>query len=237
GVSASLFGGTIWALTVKRSTPHVNYVMFSVACVFFFLSTMRICVDARNVYNIFINSADVIYDLTPETWKNSIYGVQTLVGDAMIIYRCHMVWRNRYILTFLTICWGATVVTSVHTIWSIAQPTTTADNLYQQQTAQWVLSFYSSTLVTNVLGTSLLAYKLWSVHKAAPHRLTSSSPLKPVMCVVLECGAFYTCALVAMMGTYTAKSNSAFMVMDMIGPVISITFYVIIIRATIARID
>ncbi|KAF9260206.1 hypothetical protein L218DRAFT_932802 [Marasmius fiardii PR-910] len=237
GISALLFAGTVWSLIMRRSSPRVNYVMLGVACIFFFLSTMRIAVDAHNVYNIFINSADAINDLKPVTWKNSIYGVQTLVADAMIIYRCYMVWRNRYILIFLIICWCGTVVTAVHTIWSIAQPTVTANDVYLEETARWVLSFYSSTLVTNAIATSLLAYKLWSVHKAAPRRLISSSPLMPIMYVILECGALYTCVLVTMMGAYAAKSNSAFLVIDIIGPIISIAFYVIIIRATMVRMD
>jgi hypothetical protein len=46
-------------------------------------------------------------------------------------------------------------VTGTHTVWSISQlSSTNAGAVFLEETGKWVISFYSTALVTNVLSTS-----------------------------------------------------------------------------------
>ena len=44
-------------------------------------------------------------------------------------------------------------VAGVHVIWSISRPVTNPSAIFAIQTGQWVVSFYSLTLATNLIAT------------------------------------------------------------------------------------
>lgn len=131
----------------------------------------------------------------------------------------------------------------VHTIWSIARPIgqKSPDTIFAHQTKQWVISFYSIALATNISATCglrirsafklywflfivILATKLWIAHKNAVRYLNSSntqhalrSSLYPIIMVILECGAFYSFALITMIAVYLRHSAAAYLVIDLVG--------------------
>ncbi|EJF59543.1 hypothetical protein DICSQDRAFT_64803 [Dichomitus squalens LYAD-421 SS1] len=212
--------------------------MVAVACILFFLSTMRWVVDVKLIYDGFIGSADpalFFQDTSKQTWKNAVYACQTFLGDGVLIYRAYIVWQSPWVIVIPVLSYLGMVVAAIHTVWSIAQPTVDSSNIFLRQTGQWVLSFYSTTLATNLLATSLIAYRLWTVN-ASVHGLRKSSGPMPILLIIVECGALYSCALISMIAAYTLHSNSAFLIIDITGPIIPITFYLIIIRVTMARI-
>lgn len=46
------------------------------------------------------------------------------------------------------------LVAGVHVIWSISRPVTNPNAIFAIETGQWVVSFYSLTLATNLIATS-----------------------------------------------------------------------------------
>ncbi|KAF8637285.1 hypothetical protein AX17_002924 [Amanita inopinata Kibby_2008] len=249
GFSALMFFMTIWALVYKRTAKQLNYLMFGIACVLFTLSTLHIIADARHVYRGFIvaNGTDTYFlNGRENTFKNSVYELETLVADAVLIYRCYIVWQNLWVLIVPVLLWIGTAIAATHTVWSISQPIVQGDTIFLLEVGRWALSFYALALATNVIATGLLAYKIWHVNRAVARIRSSStatthsysdgnSSLQSLLLLILECGALYSFTLIVMISVYTAKSNSAYLVIDLIGQIIPITFYVIIIRATVAR--
>lgn len=244
GFSLFLFGVTMWALTYQASLIKVNRPMMIAALLLFVLGTMHMVVDINHCYEGFIKAPnpDLFFDdVSKETFKNSIYFIQTLVGDAIVIYRAFLVWQNPYVVILPCLGYCSVIVAGIHTCWSVAQLSGAAANaIFLQETGKWIITFYASTLSTNLLATLILAYKLWSVHidttKVDGYR-NRQSPIYAVLVVVLECGALYSVSLIAMLATYLSASNGVYIVMDMIGQIIPITFDIIIVRAALVRIQ
>ncbi|GJJ06045.1 hypothetical protein Clacol_000233 [Clathrus columnatus] len=163
--------------------------------------------DARRAYLAFIVSEAYFLDNNFNTFKNSVYGVETFVADAVLLYRCYIVWRDFKIITLPIILWMATIVTGIHTIWSVAQPVSIGEAIFLNETARWVTAFYSVALTANLSATMLLAYRIWRVNGAVHASSTSSS---------------------SGIGTFNNMNPR-------IGQIIPITFYVIIIRTSLHR--
>ncbi|KIJ60579.1 hypothetical protein HYDPIDRAFT_32206 [Hydnomerulius pinastri MD-312] len=244
GLLMFLFGVAVWALTYQRTSAEIARLMLGAACLLFILGTMHIVVDANHLWQGFIASADpdmFFEDITKNTFKNALYLVETLVGDGIIIYRGYLLWRRIELAIIPIIGWMAIIVTGIHTVWSISQlSTTNANSVFLQQTGQWVVSFFSTALATNLVATGLLIFKLWAAHRnqtGLQVTRNGKSLVQPVLVIVMECGAVYSLSLVAMLSTYLSASNSVYIVIDLIGQIIPITFCVIIVRAAMLRFE
>ncbi|KAF8837984.1 hypothetical protein BDN67DRAFT_908214 [Paxillus ammoniavirescens] len=244
GLLTFVFGVTVWALTYQRTSAEIARTMLGAACLLFILGTMHIVVDANHLWQGFITSGDpdiFFQDVTKNTFKNALYLMETLVGDAIIIYRGYLMWRRIEFTIIPIIGWVATAVTGTHTVWSISQLSTTNSSIvFLRQTGQWVISFYSTALATNLVATGLLTVKLWVAHRNEAGFLrtsTSNSVVYPILVVVMECGAVYSFSLITMLAVYLSASNSAYIVIDMIGQIIPITFCLIIVRAAMLRFE
>ncbi|KAF9809099.1 hypothetical protein IEO21_07568 [Rhodonia placenta] len=211
--------------------------MCTATCLLLILSTMHIIVDSRRVWVGFIRAenAEIYFsDVSKETWKNAIYEFETLIADGVLIYRCYIVWRSVWVIVPPIVGYCSVIVAGTHTVWSIAQLVGNPNDIFINETSQWVISFYALALATNFVATGLLAYKLWtSASRVAPH---GGSSLRPVLIVIMECGALYSVSLLVMITTYRAHTNAAYVVIDIIGQIIPITFYMVIIRATMIKI-
>ncbi|KAI0031752.1 hypothetical protein K488DRAFT_6626, partial [Vararia minispora EC-137] len=209
--------------------------MTGAACLLFILSTMRTIFDAVHVYTGFIKSGDPIayFNVASRfTFKNIVYIIQTLVGDGILIYRCYVVWRSLWIIALPCVLWIGTAFTGALTCWSISQSMITSTTVFIDSST-WILSFFATTLCTNTISTSMLAYKLWKVNSAVARYREST--MLPAIIIILECGAMYTVALIIQIITYNAESNSIYLTIDITGQIITITFYLLIIRAGLSR--
>ncbi|OBZ72065.1 hypothetical protein A0H81_07834 [Grifola frondosa] len=82
------------------------------------------------------------------------------------------------------------------------------------------------------LQTVLLAYKIWDADRRASAFRQSS--MMPIVRVVMDAGALYSVTLLATLICFTQKSNGQYLLLDMITPIIAITFYMVIIRVGLA---
>ncbi|PBK72139.1 hypothetical protein ARMSODRAFT_871344, partial [Armillaria solidipes] len=209
--------------------------------------TQHLVADGIYIYGGFISfkGSDLFFlDNTKFTFKNTVYFLETLLADSILIYRCYIVWQSLLVIALPVVFWIGTVVAGAHTIWSIARPIGQEgpDTIFAHQTSQWVISFYSIALATNISATLILATKLWIAHNNSVRYLNSAntqhtlrSSLYPIMVVILECGAFYSFALIAMIIVYLRHSAAAYLVIDLIGQIIPITFSIVLVRAALVR--
>ncbi|OAX40249.1 hypothetical protein K503DRAFT_798973 [Rhizopogon vinicolor AM-OR11-026] len=238
GISTFLFGITLWSLTYQRNSAEVARLMIVAACLLFLLGTMHVIVDANHVWQGFIASENVdkfFQDISKNTLKNAIYELETLVGDAILIYRCYVVWQRIEVIIIPMIGWIAIAVTGAHTVWSISQLSSNPEAVFERKMGKWLISFYATEIFTNLLTTSILAFKLWSVHQGTSRIRATKSPIYPTLIVIMECGALYSMSLLTMLVTCLTASNSAYIVVDMIGQIIPITFCLVITRTAMLR--
>ncbi|KAI5884878.1 uncharacterized protein SCHCODRAFT_02645664 [Schizophyllum commune H4-8] len=245
GISLPLFATTIWAL---KGSQHASRIWYPAAFALFALSTAHVVVDSRNTYIGLIGNAGEakVYfsDITREKAKNTINLLETALADAILIYRCWVLYRNWWIIAFPCVCWVGTVISGSFSLWATIRLASVSveDVVAQQYSIAWITAFYSTTLATTFISTGLLARKLWIVHSYNFSNSSSSTDGRtsvwPILLVVVECGALYAIANIAMITVFTVATVPAtYILVDFIGQLIPLTFYLIIVCAALQRIE
>jgi len=105
----------------------------------------------------------------------------------------------------------------------------------------YVDSMLALTLAMNVLTTSLIVYRIWSIEKksseivATTSRSRRASRLRNVIRILIESAALYTISVIVFTCTYVAGSNANYGTSDNVVQIIGICFNLIIIRVDSGR--
>ncbi|KAI9461345.1 hypothetical protein HD554DRAFT_2176309 [Boletus coccyginus] len=240
GFSLLLFIATIWVLTYDRA-------MISVAVVLLVLSTAHMVVDIVRLDEGLVKYRDTFPggpvaffgDVTQNTFiiKNVIYALQTLVGDAVVIYRCYVVWQSIWIIVLPAMLWCLVAATGVCALYySASQATSNATNIFAKQTGQWITTFYATTLTVNLLSSGLLAYRIWTIERSVSSiRASKKDTMMPVFRVLVDAAILYSATLFTVLLCFVNANNGQYVVADMIVPIISIAFYMVLIRVAMRR--
>jgi hypothetical protein len=101
---------------------------------------------------------------------------------------------------------------------------------------RWIPAFYAITLSTNALSTALLAIRIWILErrmqdpKSTPRVIQSPRRIRAIN-IILDSAALYSFTLLANLIVFLIKSNGNFIMVDILMPIISIAFYLVILRA------
>ncbi|KAH7928964.1 hypothetical protein BV22DRAFT_1029977 [Leucogyrophana mollusca] len=245
GFSLMMFGGTVWALSYRRPRKDINRIMMSVAFLLLILSTIHIIVDIKRLIEGLVTYRDTFpggppaffADVTQVTFvfTNAVYGLQTLVGDGVVIYRCYAVWQSYWVLLFQGMLWSSVAVTAVGSIYNVSHATENRSDVFAKQTGQWVTAFYVSTLATNLISSGLLAYRIWTIDRHVATLRATRNTVVPVVRVLVDSAVLYSAALFTALVCFVCGNNGQFVVADMITPIISIAFYMVLIRVGISK--
>ncbi|KAK0460065.1 uncharacterized protein EV420DRAFT_249340 [Desarmillaria tabescens] len=238
GAFTVLFLAALWVIFQKRS--GINVKLLSTVIIIWILAT-HLILDIIRASEAFVGltgrtALDYYSDLSNplQAAKTAIYVTLTLVGDGFVIYRCYVVWnRTWYIVPgpLLLLCgtgvagFGATVA------FSHAAPGAEVFN-FLPAIVPWITGFISMTLCTNVVCTSLIAYRILSIQRAI-HGLAQVNTARSALMMILESAAVYSASVISLMITYTLNSNAQYTVLDLTSPLIGITFTAIILRVSL----
>ncbi|KAF9238252.1 hypothetical protein BU15DRAFT_75407 [Melanogaster broomeanus] len=168
----------------------------------------------------------------------SVYAAKTLIGDGVILHRCYMAWQSKLVLVLPVLLWcgvspALRFLTSRrrHACPQLLLSTVLQDHVFVGTVSHWITAFYALTFTTNLFTTILLVYRIWSVdrHATSLHG-NRNSQLGPILRAVIDAGAIYSVSLLAVLIFFVKAWNGRFVVLDMITPIISITFYMTISR-------
>ncbi|KAI0324589.1 hypothetical protein GY45DRAFT_1288654 [Cubamyces sp. BRFM 1775] len=244
GFSVFMFGMTLYILQQngRRLDRRVNYRMVAVSWALLICSTAHMIIDIIRVCNGLVYKRDTFpggpvafFSLPSENTfiaKNIVYLFQTLLGDGVLIYRCYVVWQSWLIVAFPIILWFWIGIVSAIAIHASATVPAGAGTVFLTRVGQWITAFYASTLATNFLVSILLGYKIWITNRRTSRMRQGS--LLPVVRVIADAGLLYSVTLTAALACFVQKSNGQYIVLDIVTPIISITFYMVIIRVGLA---
>ncbi|KAG9313806.1 hypothetical protein JVU11DRAFT_6167 [Chiua virens] len=217
--------------------------MVTVACSLLLFSTVHFMIDIIRIVQGLILYRDTptgptgyFADVSQWTFiaKNYIYTVQTLIGDGVMLYRCYAVWQSKLIMILPGLLWCAVAVTGTGAPYTASHAN--QSEVFGGSLSQWITGFYASTFSTNLVATILLAYRIWYVdRRAAKLHGHHKSQLRPILHVIIDAGAIYSFTLMTALMCFVNQSNGQYVVLDMVTPIISITFYMVIIRVGLAN--
>ncbi|KAK2464141.1 hypothetical protein APHAL10511_003834 [Amanita phalloides] len=240
GAYSVLFALTTWLFLGGNSKVILFTArrrMFIVSILLFVIATMHVCVNFTRIIKAFIIFRDApggpgaffnrLSEFT-EMFGSTLYVAQTLLGDALVIWRCYAIWdKNFFIIALPLLLLLGSTATGIGILYSFDRVVPEAD-IFVTQLQQWITSFFSMTLATNIIGTGLAAYKLWRINSKGFKR--TRKRLYPVLLVIVESGAIFSAALLTLLILYKSDSWFQYVVVDAISPLVGIVFSVIMYR-------
>jgi len=163
-----------------------------------------------------------------------VFTAQTLIGDGVVLYRCYAVWQSKLVMILPVLLWcaaGATGIGSPYTASKVMQ-----SEVFIGSLSRWITSFWATALATNLLTTFLLVCRIWYVDRKAT-RLRANhrhSQLRPILHILIDAGLIYSLALLVALICFVCQTNGQYVMLDMVMPITSITFYMVIIRVGLA---
>ncbi|KAF5328502.1 hypothetical protein D9758_017327 [Tetrapyrgos nigripes] len=258
GISLWMFVSTMRQLlagaeNIKMACIAFLFFVFSTAHVIVDLVRMKIAFIDKNTFlgepaEYFANVATVMFLV-----RSSFYIAQTLLADAVVVYRCHVVWNpvSRWIFLIPLTLWMGLLASSLGACYNLGVATKNFQSALGGpeifQFAQWINAYFSMSLATNLVGTGLLAFRIWRVNRTTSE-FRETGFMLPVLRVVIDAGLLYTVTLTVTLIVFEAKSNAQTICLDIVSdifnicpvlaytiplkltPVISISFYMLILR-------
>ncbi len=102
-------------------------------------------------------------------------------------------------------------VSGVGILYSFAKVVPEAD-IFVTELQQWIVSFFSLTLATNIICTGLVAFRIWHINRSIMN--FASHSYRPVVFLVLESGAVYSVTLSALLVLYKTSSWFQYVLLD-----------------------
>ncbi|KAG1818856.1 hypothetical protein EV424DRAFT_1404987 [Suillus variegatus] len=245
GFSVLMFMGTMWSLTYKQHVRDINRPIFIVAILLLLLSTVHIVVNIIRVEDGLVKYRDTypggprafFADVSQETYviKHALYVLQTLLADGVVIYRCYVVWQSVWVIILPSMLWCSVAVTGVTAVYSVSQ-SSSSTSVFAQDLAMWIMGFLISTIAANASSSGLMAYRIWTIERnIARIRASPNGTMMPILHVLMDAAVLYSVALFTALVCYVCSNNGDVVMVDLAVPIISIAFYMVLIRIAVNR--
>ncbi|KAG1778940.1 hypothetical protein EV702DRAFT_967251 [Suillus placidus] len=242
GFSILMFLGTICAMTYNRRIQDINRPSLIVAVLLLILSTAHIVVNIIRIEDGLVKYRDTFLggpvaffeDVSQTTYliKNALYVAQTLLADGVMIYRCHVVWQSTWVIILPCMLWCSVAATGVYAVYSCSHA---SSSIFAAKLAQWVEAFLVLTIATNLLSSGLLAYRIWMIERSVSTVRATKSTLMPILRVLVDSAVLYSAVLFPALICFMYSNTGEVVVVDMAMPIMSIAFYMVLIRIAINR--
>ncbi|KAF7798028.1 hypothetical protein EIP86_009240 [Pleurotus ostreatoroseus] len=146
----------------------------------------------------------------PSLLKNGSYIGQTILTDAIMVYRTYVVWGLSWTVVVVPICiLCADIAIGTWSMWTLAHTGVNGDPIVAEVVVR-VKYFYIVTLALNVLCAGLIAWRIWSIESEARNVTGRDAkdghaqdilPLGKIINIIVESGKKYPKVQTSIMGT------------------------------------
>ncbi|KAJ7060139.1 hypothetical protein C8F01DRAFT_208755 [Mycena amicta] len=217
----------------KRSAGGTKPLIFA-SITMFILATIHIGIDLRRAMDSFlfhINIAPV--STVGYLLKSTAYAMQTIVGDSFMLYRVYLVWNgDKRVVLPLAVCLMGGVAAGIGALQSFAATKhANGDPIFLTNLHNWIVSFFSLTLFTNLTCTLLIAGRIWLINRStAANAHVFGRGLGPAIMIIVESGAIYSFALIILLALYVQESYAQYILLDAETQIVGVVFSMIIVR-------
>ncbi|KAG1845962.1 hypothetical protein C8R48DRAFT_757221 [Suillus tomentosus] len=232
GVFFTLYCFTLFILLKK--TGIKRQLLLPVATLLLCIATAHLIIDFVRALDAFIFKVDTIgasdyyanFASPLFVASTALCITQTILADAIVVWRCFML-NDRSLLVAVPGCiiLLASIATGFYGIGSLSQ----AHPLSNISLADYgcIATFDTLTMVLSVTSTSLNAWRIYRTRYFVPEGFAA---FLPVFVVIIESGAFYSMSILVLLLTFFIGSNAQYTMLDIITPIVGITFCLIILQ-------
>ncbi|KAF5371009.1 hypothetical protein D9615_009998 [Tricholomella constricta] len=242
GINLITFFACILALVVAdgqfKSRRQINYPMTAAACTMISIATGDIVVEVCQNISVFVHKdsvADQRIGGTSRWWTLPLFGLfvaQMTVGDAILIYRCFVVWSRRWRVVLFPILLTLTAIACGLTTIIVSSTTLVPHN--RAMVGTLVTTVLSLSLASNFISSSLIVFRIWTIQKESMRYKIKSQddPLRRAIRVTVEAGLLYTASMFVLLGIHITSGQAQYSVMRS-----GITFNMVISRTARQQAD
>ncbi|ESK92761.1 hypothetical protein Moror_15934 [Moniliophthora roreri MCA 2997] len=206
-------------------------IMLFISAVMFMIATIHL---ALGTYRLFKNYIDVAVPpiLPVARWDNItitlLYATQEILGSGAAVYRCWILWNMDWeVVAFpLFLLLGEIAVSYVPS--GFIAESDLAKGIADPRIPGFITSFYVLNSAANITTTSLMVYRLWSVHRNS--HTANKSILVSVMWILVESAMLQLVVEVILLGLFLVNSSAQYVFFGLVVPVIGITFTAVALR-------
>ncbi|KAJ7611733.1 hypothetical protein FB45DRAFT_315611 [Roridomyces roridus] len=231
-----------------RNRAEIHWMIISTSTVLFIGATLDLVLALQLTYEAF-----VLYDGPggplhvfghasgfQNVAKSICVFVQTLAGDFILIYRCWFVNDKSWWILVPGVIWIADIACAIGILINQLQIHSGQVN---SSHVQWGLSFFSLTICTNIISTSMIVWRIWLVEKQnqkyalrdSTRNRGSQSTLSSAMRNIVESGMIYTVASILELAAFSTGSTWNYPASALSFHSVGITFNLILIRGAALR--
>ncbi|KAF7356027.1 Carboxylic ester hydrolase [Mycena venus] len=248
GIHIVTFGVALRKLLTTQSGrwkrgSEIKWIMVVVSCLLFIIATLDLVMAIITIVQAFVlytgpGGADHIFTHSAgyqTMTKSFCVGFQSLLGDAILIYRCWFLWnRSWLVITLPLLIWLGNIATVVRFLDLLAEAT--QGLIISSAVQPWVQAFWALTISVNVMTTSLIVGRIWMVDrqnkKLGIDINRPQTTLGHAMRNIIESGMIYTVVSIFALVTEILGSNLTYPASHLEIHSVGITFNLIIIRAS-----
>ncbi|KAJ6627715.1 hypothetical protein B0H10DRAFT_1993809 [Mycena sp. CBHHK59/15] len=229
-----------------RRRSEINRTILVVSIILFVNGTLDLILAMLGNMQAFVlytgDGGPAFVFLHASSWENFLktfaVGLQSLTGDAILIYRCWFIYRRSWRIILLPmLLWLGNAVCNGRLVY--LQATLQSRALVTAKLLlPWGTAFWALTITVNICTTSLIVWRIWRVDKenekfrfplgSLPD--VPPSALSRAMRNMIESGLLYTTAAVLTFAAYTAKSSLVYIASALELHSVGIAFNLIVIR-------
>ncbi|KZT62282.1 hypothetical protein CALCODRAFT_245984 [Calocera cornea HHB12733] len=246
GMLCNLLAHACHALTVRRTTPNINWIMLGSALFMWVGCTIHIGIAIQRCVSAFIDfggqpgGSTLFLEMenTP-LWLASegSFICVNAAADLLLAYRCFLIWDRKIwiVLPSLLSITGSIVAATIALV-KMAQL-----ELPEMNGLELILecgsALFSMSLITNVTTTALITFRIYWLMHTSLAGLPSSNSRKyvSVVEVVVESGALMAFTQAVFLGLWQTQNNVLWALYGMLAQIMAISPMLIIVRSATKR--
>ncbi|KAI0358043.1 hypothetical protein OH77DRAFT_1398086 [Trametes cingulata] len=161
--------------------------------------------------------------------------VSVVICDLMVIARTWIIWNKAtWVVVFPAVTTVGLTVCSI-TITYLFSQYSSGEDLYQSTLGHWVTAGYILTISTNIYGTGMISYRIFTTSKALKHgiRASGGKSIMEALSIFIESAALYAVWGLFFFVTYQAKLSINVLANDCLPAVSGISLMLITLRISL----
>ncbi|KAH9050351.1 hypothetical protein EDB83DRAFT_2522501 [Lactarius deliciosus] len=214
----------------------VNLMMLVVTSVQFALATGHVIAVLVQLIRAFIGAAGtldgtsnyLVNQSTPLHVTEVLYITNSLIGDAIMIWRLWIIWnRNLWLcVPFIVLC-IASGVTGYTALVNLAR-LTPSNTVFLSRVHSWLIATWALSIATQLGATLLISYRIWRSIRSNSSKGLRASRLS-VLWILVESGALYSVTTTFLLGFSSTNTGAIFV--GALGQISALAPTLIIVRA------
>ncbi|KAF8075330.1 hypothetical protein FPV67DRAFT_1728519 [Lyophyllum atratum] len=252
GLYLVTFGYTILFLFSKgprwKRFGELNHPMVIVVMLMFFNTTVATALSLHVFWRAFVlappgTAVESFKEISywAVVMKSATLMFQTIIADAILIYRCWVVYHRSWLkVAFSILLWLGGIVCAIFMVY---HESTFKEHVLVSvsKLRPFGVAFWASSVTLNIITTALLVWPIWKVarhheeyaaQETSPPRRSGKITMKRLIRVIIESGLLYTVVALVTFVVFTIGDNSLYVVSGAEIGIAGIAFNLIIIRTS-----